>query len=106
LQVARCLAVAVAVMVAAGTPAQAQPVALWHMDEPSGTVMGDSIGGHTGTLHGSGRGWRAPRETAYEFNGAGHVSVPPAADLNPRGSDVTITIRLRATLTPASPTGI
>ena len=41
---------------AAGAPSPVRPapgavlVALWHMDETSGTVMADSVGGHNGIL--------------------------------------------------------
>ena len=68
---------------------QTQPglVALWHMDETSGTTMADAVGGHTGTLHSVSLGRRRLRSgTAYAFTGARATSsVPTKADLNPGG---------------------
>src|SRR5437764_1462668 len=52
-------------------------VALWHMDETSGTVMSDSVGGHTGTLHSVQLGQPGFLGTAFGFSG-GYVSVPSA----------------------------
>jgi hypothetical protein len=80
-------------------------VALWHMDETSGTVMKDSARNHDGTLTGV-----APGEpngftgTAYGFAGRSFVSVPSAGDLNPGDFDITITIHMKATLVPPPPT--
>lgn len=95
---------------AAGVPAapsaarQAVPalVALWHMDETSGTVMVDSVGGHNGTLNGVRVGLAGFIGTAYGFNHS-FVSVPSAKALNPGRRKITIAIRLNATLTPAHP---
>ena len=85
---------------------QTQPglVALWHMDETSGTTMADAVGGHTGTLHSVALGQAGFAGTAYGFNGtSSYVSVPTASDLNPGGSTITVTIRLKTTKAPASP---
>ncbi|HEY3020281.1 MAG TPA: laminin G domain-containing protein [Solirubrobacteraceae bacterium] len=78
-------------------------VALWEMDETSGTEMRDEVGTHTGTLHSVQLGRPGFAGTAYGFGGSGHVSVRSAADLNPGGQDVTITIHLQTTQAPASP---
>jgi len=78
-------------------------VALWHMDETSGSVMNDSVGGHTGTLYSVALGQPGALGTAYGFTGSSYVSVPSAPDLNPGASDITITIRLRSTSVPATP---
>src|SRR3954451_21172802 len=84
---------------------QTQPglVALWHMDETSGTTMADAIGGHTGTLHSVALGQAGFAGTAYGFNGSGYVSVPTKADLNPGSANLTVTIRMKTTSAPATP---
>ena len=58
---------------------QAQLVALWHMDELSGTVMHDSIAGHDGTLNSVQIGLPGFAGTAYGFNGSER-----ATSLSPR----------------------
>src|SRR5205823_3778414 len=45
-------------------------VALWHMDETSGTVMHDSIGSHNGTLFSVQPGLPGFLGFAYGFNGS------------------------------------
>jgi hypothetical protein len=86
------------------TASQAGLVALWHMDEISGSVMKDSTGSHDGTLHSVQLGQPGFSGTAYGFNGSSsYVSVPSASDLNPGSADATITIRLKATAVPATP---
>ena len=82
---------------------QTQPglVALWHMDETSGTTMADAVGGHTGTLHSVALGQPGFVGTAFGFNGSSsYVSVPTASDLNPGASTITVTIRLKTTTAP------
>ena len=78
-------------------------VAQWHMDETSGTVMHDAVGGHDGTLSSVAVGV-APgfSGTAFGFSRA-FVSVPSAAALNPGSANVTVTIHLKTTSTPATP---
>ena len=78
-------------------------VALWHMDETSGTVMTDSVGGHTGSLHSVQLGQPGFLGTAYGFSGSGYVSVPSAADLNPGSANLTVTIHIKTTSAPATP---
>ena len=78
-------------------------VALWHMDELSGSVMRDSIGGHDGTIHSVQLGAAGFSGSAYGFTGSGYVAVPSASDLNPASADITVTIRLKATSVPATP---
>src|SRR3954452_13282703 len=68
-------------------PAPGQ-VALWHMDETSGTVMHDAVGGHDGTLSGVTVGAPGFAGTAFGFSGSGFVSVPTAAALNPGAADL------------------
>lgn len=90
-------------VVQAAPPTPASLVALWHMDETSGTVMSDSARTHTGTVHSVQLGLPGFSGTAFGFSGAGYVSVPSAADLNPGSADLTVTIRLKTTSVPATP---
>jgi PKD repeat protein len=79
-------------------------VALWHMDETSGTVMHDSVASHNGTLFNTQVGVPGFSGTAYSFNGSSsYVSVPTASDLNPGSSDITVTIHMKTTGTPPPP---
>jgi hypothetical protein len=79
-------------------------VALWHMDETSGTVMRDSVRSHTGTLHSVQLGVPGFSGSAYGFNGTSSwVDVPSASDLNPGSATLTLTMRLKATAVPAKP---
>ena len=78
-------------------------VALWTMDETSGTVMRDSIAGHNGTLHSVQLGVPGFKGTAYGFTGSSYVSVPSAGALNPGSADISFTVHLKATSVPASP---
>ena len=79
-------------------------VALWHMNETSGTVMTDSARNHDGTLTRVAPGQPGDLGTAYGFSGKSFVSVPSAGDLNPGDFDITITIHMKATLVPLPPT--
>lgn len=79
-------------------------VALWHMNETSGTTMIDSAGSHNGALHSVQLGLPGFSGLAYGFGGSSsYVSVPSATDLNPGSSNVTITIHLNTTGTPPPP---
>jgi hypothetical protein len=84
-------------------PAPPGLVALWHMDETSGTVMHDAVGGHDGTLQNVVLGQPGFAGLAYGFTGSSQVLVPSAADLNPGAANVTLTIHLKATSVPATP---
>ena len=85
----------------------ATTVGLWHMDETSGTTMHDSSGaGHDGTLKGSPlptMGLPGFSGTAFGFAPTGYVKVPADSTFNPGSANVTLTMRLKATKTPASP---
>jgi hypothetical protein len=86
-------------------PAPAAPpavVALWHMDETSGNVMVDSVGGHDGTLNGVQLGLPGFGGSAYGFTRS-FVSVPPARELNPGRKKITLTIHLNTTSAPLKP---
>lgn len=78
-------------------------VALWHMDETSGTVMHDAVGGHNGTIFSAQLGVPGFAGTAYGFSGKAYVSVPSAADLNPGSANMTVTLHVRTTSAPATP---
>jgi hypothetical protein len=79
-------------------------VALWHMDETSGSVMHDSVAGHDGTLFSVALGQPGFLGTAFGFNGtSSYVSVPSASDLNAGSLDITITIHLKTTKAPSTP---
>jgi Concanavalin A-like lectin/glucanases superfamily len=91
-----------AVVQASGNPPGL--VALWHMDETSGTVAHDSIAGHDGILHSVQLGLAGFSGTAFGFNGSSsYISVPSASDLNPGAANLTITIHLKSTSVPATP---
>jgi hypothetical protein len=77
-------------------------VAQWHMDEASGTVMHDAVGGHDGTLSGVTPGVPGFSGTAFAFT-RGTVTVPSAAALNPGSATLRITIHLNTTQAPATP---
>jgi hypothetical protein len=79
-------------------------VALWSMDETSGSVMLDSARSHHGILLNAVRpGHPGFAGFAYGFAGRAYVSVPSAPDLNPGGANITASIRLKTTVAPATP---
>lgn len=85
-------------------PTQAGLVALWHMDEVTGTVIADSALDHDGALHSVVLGQPGFTATAFGFNGSSsYASVPSAGDLNPGSAQITITIHMKATAVPATP---
>ena len=86
------------------SPAAAAPtlVALWKMDETSGSTMRDSIGSHNGSLHSVQLGLSGFKGRAYGFTGSSYVSVPSASRLNPGSQNITVTIHLKATSVPSS----
>ena len=86
----------------AQTAQAATTVALWHMDETSGTTMKDSARGHAGTLHSVILGQPGFLGTSYGFS-RGYVSVANASDLNPGAADLTVTIHVKTTKRPATP---
>ena len=97
-------ATSAATTVVQATSTQPGLVALWHMDEASGTLMYDSIGNHTGTLHSVQTGLPGFLGSGYGVNGSSsYVSVPTAGDLNPGSADITITIHFKTTGTPPAP---
>jgi hypothetical protein len=100
------LAVTLAFVISGAVAQQAfaaTTVALWHMDELSGSTMRDSARSHSGTLHSVKLGQPGYQLFAYGFTGSSYVSVPSASDLNPGSANVTITIHLKTTQAPSSP---
>ncbi len=86
------------------SPTGATVVALWHMDETSGSTMYDSIGTDNGTLFHVLTGQPGFLNLAYGFNGSSsYVSVPSAPALNPGGANLTMTIHLQTSGTPPAP---
>lgn len=85
--------------------ARADPmVALWHMNETSGTTMGDSSGnGNDGTLHSVTLGVAGCSATAYRFTGKpSYVSVPDSPTLDPGLASINISFCLNTTSLPTS----
>lgn len=78
-------------------------VALWHMDETSGTTMFDDIGSDNGILHHVQLGLPGFLGTAYGFAGqsvGSYVDVPSSADLNPGSANIILTIHVQTTGAP------
>ena len=102
---AGALALAAATAAALAAPAFAAPtvVALWNMNELSGTTMHDSVRSHNGALHSVQLGQPGFELFAYGFTGSSYVSVPSASDLNPGSANITFSIYLKATKVPATP---
>jgi hypothetical protein len=95
-----------AALLVAVTPAASADtglVALWHMDETSGSVMKDAVGSHSGKLQSVQLGQSGFLGKAYGFTGSSKVTVASASDLNPGSKDITITIHLKATSVPDKP---
>ena len=102
--VGAALACSAALLLGVGpASATAGPVALWHMDETSGSVMHDANGSHSGSLHSVQLGQSGYEGTAYGFTGSSSVSVASASDLNAGSRDITVTIHLKATSVPKKP---
>lgn len=86
---------------AAPSSPPAATVALWHMNETSGSVMHDAAGSNDGTIFNVALGQPGFRKKAYGFNGSSsHVNVPSAASLNPDSMNFTVTVRVRFSVTP------
>ena len=76
-------------------------VALWHMDETTGTTMVDSAGQNNGTLNSVTLGLPGFSGFAYGFNGPpSYASVPSAGSMNPGSANFSFTIDLQTTGTP------
>jgi hypothetical protein len=92
------------VVAQADVAAASTVVALWHMNETSGTTMVDSSGHHNnGALHNVTLGGGGFSGKAYSFNGtSSYVSVPSSASLNPGSANITISFYLSTTSLPKS----
>jgi concanavalin A-like lectin/glucanase superfamily protein len=77
-------------------------VALWHMDETSGSIMHDAVGDNDGKLSSVQVGEPGLFGSAYEFTGNSMATVPSSDALNAGSADLTVTIALKATETPDS----
>ena len=86
----------------AANASAATTVALWHMDETSGTVMRDAVRNHSGTLRRVTLGLPGFLGTAYGFT-TSDVTVPSANDLNPGSANLTVTLRMKTTKKPSTP---
>ncbi len=77
-------------------------VALWHMDETSGSTMHDSSGnGHNGTLKNVRLGRAGFKGKAYSFNGrSSEVTVPTSSGFDAPGGGYKITIYVKFTQAP------
>jgi hypothetical protein len=75
-------------------------VALWHMDETSGSVMYDAAGDNDGQLSSVELGEPGLSGNAYRFTGDSKVTVPSSDELNAGSADLTVTISLNSTATP------
>lgn len=96
-------AVSAATSTVQANPTPAGTVALWHMNETSGSVMKDAVRSHDGTIFGAQLGVPGFTGTAYLFSGKAYVSVPAAADLNPGSSNLTLTMHVKTTSAPPTP---
>ena len=99
----RCLLAIVLVCPIVAITAQsalAKTVALWHMNEKSGSVMHDSVGNHNGTLFNVTLGEPGWRGSAYGF-ARSSLTVPSAHALNPgRRAHFGVTLHLKTTTVP------
>ena len=87
----------------AGSAFGASPAALWHMNETTGTTMGDASGnGHAGTLKNVRLGVAGVGgTTGYGFNGTSSVAlVPDSPALNPGAKDLVVTVHVALTKVP------
>jgi len=83
--------------------AEAAPVAVWHLDETSGTSAFDAVGGNTGTNHNVTLGVPGFAGTAYRFDGkSSYVQVPTSPALNPGTAPIQFSVEVRYTKTPGN----
>jgi len=84
-----------------GAASASTVVALWHMNNKSGTLMYDSTGhGHSGTLHHVSVGASGCSKRAYWFNGTSSFIWVPSSGLNPGSDNITISFCLKTTHLP------
>jgi Concanavalin A-like lectin/glucanases superfamily len=81
--------------------ARAATVALWHMDETSGTTMVDSAGNHDGALTNVKVGLPGRIGKAYGFNGTSSVvRVPADPALDPGNATLKVAVSVKTTSLP------
>jgi hypothetical protein len=87
--------------------ASVSTVAMWHMDETSGSTMNDSSGhGNNGTLTNISLGQSGLKGNAYSFNGSSSkVTVPNSSNLNPGTSALTLTVNIKFSVKPSGSVG-
>jgi hypothetical protein len=97
------LAVLAAVaLLPAGVASASTVVALWHMNNKSGTLLYDSSGhGNNGTTHNVTPGGAGVSGNAYTFNGkSSYAEVPNSKSLNPGSANIAISFYLNTTHLP------
>jgi hypothetical protein len=81
--------------------AGAATVALWHMEETSGSTMRDSVGSNDGALKNVALGKPGFRNNAYSFNGSSSiVTVPSSSALNPGSAAFSFTVHVKFSKVP------
>jgi hypothetical protein len=97
------LAILAVGLMAAPVAAAPVPVAMWDMNETTGTVMTDGSGmGNTGSLRNISLGVPGFLGTGYGFNGTtSRVIVKNSASLNPGAANLSITVHVATTTLPA-----
>jgi hypothetical protein len=76
-------------------------VALWHMNETSGTTMVDSADSHDGVLKNVQIGLPGKSGTAYGFNGtSSFVTVPSDPALDPGNANIRVQVSVNTTSLP------
>jgi Concanavalin A-like lectin/glucanases superfamily len=86
----------------AGVASASTVVALWHMNNKSGTLMYDSSGhGNNGTTHNVTPGAAGVSGNAYSFNGkSSYAEAPNSSSLNPGSANISISFYLNTTHLP------
>jgi hypothetical protein len=80
----------------------AATIAQWHMNETSGSTMGDSAGSNNGRLNNVALGRPGFSGTAYGFNGSSsYVRVPSSPALNPGSQPISFTVHVNYTRSPS-----
>src|SRR5204863_6523940 len=81
--------------------AASAPVAVWHLDETSGSSAFDAVGGNTGAIHNVTVGVPGFAGSAFRFDGkSSYVDVPSDQTLNPGTAPIQFTVHIRYTVTP------
>jgi hypothetical protein len=81
--------------------AASAPVAVWHLDETSGSSAYDAVGGNTGAIHNVTVGVPGFAGSAFRFDGkSSYVDVPSDQTLNPGTAPIQFTVHIRYTATP------